>query len=70
MKSLFQRIDEVAAKHNLSPCAMPGRHHDSNVAWIETDDWSVEARADLARIAAKKFTPEGYYYVAAESINS
>jgi hypothetical protein len=70
MNTLYQKIDEIASKYNLSPCAKPGPHHDTNVAWIETSDWPEEALAELARIAAKQFTPEGYYYVACESINS
>ena len=70
MNTLYQKIDEIALKYALSPCAMPGPHHNTNVALIKTGDWPEEALANLARIAAKQFTPEGYYYVACESVNS
>ena len=62
-------IDRIAGKYNLSPCALPGPHHNADVAWIKTDDWPEEALAELAHVVAKQFSPEGYCYVACESIN-
>lgn len=69
MNMLYQKIDAIAAKYNLILCALPGPHHDADTARIDTGDWPEEARAELARIAAKQFTPEGYYYIGCESIN-
>ncbi len=69
MNTLYQKIDEIAVRYDLSPCAMPDPRNKTNIAWIKTGDWPAEARAALARIAAKQFTPKGYYYIACESIN-
>ena len=70
MNTLYEKIDKIAGKYNLSPCALPGPHHNTDVAWIKTDDWPEEALAELAHVAAKRFSPEGYCYVACESINT
>ena len=57
MNTLYQKIDKIAGKYNLSPCAVPGPHHNADVAWIKTDDWPEEALAELAHVAAKRFSP-------------
>ena len=66
---LYLKIDAIANMYHLTPSALPGPNHDTSIARIDTRGWPAEALAALARIAAKRFAPWGYYYEPCGAVN-
>ena len=65
---LFNRINLIAGRYHLSQSALPGSDY-YNAAMIDTGGWPTEALVALAQFAAKRFTAEGYHYVACGAFN-